>query len=260
MIRTPLLAAFTLLVAAPSLPQPAGHSAAPSHGASYRPIETIRWTYDDEGFHYRGAVRQLRFRHDRSDSSIDADGHPDVQRIVSSIAHAAPGEPVAFSLAREAGTIVCTGRAEDGGRGSGTCRFDPDQSFAAALASRGIAVDDSDEMLALALVDARLATIDGLAESGFHVGGAGDLIAVSALGVTPAYAAELRGAGLKNDNVGNLIAAKALKIDARWLGEMAAAGYPDLDVGKAIQMRALGVTPDYALKMARVMRQAGEIQ
>ena len=86
------------------------------------------------------------------------------------------------------------------------------------------------------------------------------LIAASALGVTPAYAGELRRAGLRIDEVGDLIAARALKIDAAWLGAMADAGYPDLAVGKAIQMRALGVTPDYALKMARVLRQAGEIQ
>jgi hypothetical protein len=38
------------------------------------------------------------------------------------------------------------------------------------------------------------------------------------------------------------------------------AGYSDLDAAKAIQMRALGVSPDYAAKMARVQRRAGEIR
>lgn len=259
MIRTPLLAALTLLVAAPSLPQTAGHPAA-AHARSYRPIETIRWTYGDENLRDGGSARQLRLRHDRSNSSIGSDSDPDVQRIITILMHAAPGQPLSFSLAREAGTIACTGKAEEGGRSSGTCRFDPDQRFAASLASRGIVPDDSDEMLALALVDAHLATVDGLAGEGFRVRDAGNLIAVSALGVTPAYAGELRGAGLRIDDLGDLIAAKALKIDAQWLGDMAHAGYPDLDVGKAIQMRALGVTPDYAMKMARVLRQAGEIQ
>jgi hypothetical protein len=78
--------------------------------------------------------------------------------------------------------------------------------------------------------------------------------------VTPNYARELRGAGLKVDELGDLIAAKALKVDAQWLGEMAHAGYPDLAIGQAIQMRALGVTPDYAVRMTRVLRAVGEIE
>jgi hypothetical protein len=49
-------------------------------------------------------------------------------------------------------------------------------------------------------------------------------------------------------------------VDAAWLGDMARAGYPDLTIGQAIQMRALGVTPDYAVRMARVLHAVGEIQ
>jgi hypothetical protein len=259
MIRLPLLAALTLMTAAPSLPQAVDRGASAAEARSYRPIERIRWTYDDESFP-GGTSRQLRFTHDRSNSSIGADGDPDVQRIVATIAHAAPGEDVTFSLAREAGTLACTGRAEEGGRGSGTCRFVPDNRFASALESRGIAPHDSDDMFALTLVDAHLATVDDLVGQGFRFDDAGDLIAVSALDVTPAYVAELRGGGLKVEELGDLIAAKALKVDAEWLRAMAQAGYPGLAVDQAIQMRALGVTPDYAVRMARVLRAVGEIE
>lgn len=257
MIRMPLLAALTLLTAAPSLPQPSGHPAAEAR--HYRGIETIRWTYRDESYP-GGASRQLRFTHDRSNSSIDSDGHSDVRRTIEMIAHTAPGQTISFTLTREAGTLACAGRGEADGTGSGTCRFDPDDRFAAELARRGIAPDDSDDLVALTLVDAHLATVDGLAGEGFRFDRAGDLIAVSALGVSPAYADELRRAGLKVDELGDLIAARALKIDAAWLTEMGRAGYPDLAVGQAIQMRALGVTPDYAMRMARVLHAAGEIQ
>jgi len=259
-IRTPLLAALTLLVAAPSLPQPAGRSAAVGQSEPYRAIEGIGWTYGNDGSPNGRSTSQLRFSHGDSDSSISLDGDPELQRIVGIVTQAAGGQALSFALRREAGTIACTGRGEGTGRGSGTCRFDPDPSFAAALIERGLPPRDSDEMLALSLVDAHLATADGLAAEGFRLGGAGDLIAVSALGVTPAYAGELRGAGLKIHEIGDLIAARALKIDASWVGTMAAAGYPNLEVGKAIQMRALGVTPEYAMKMARVLRQVGEIQ
>jgi hypothetical protein len=259
MTRLPLLAALMLLTAAPTLPQSTGGAASPAQARSYRPIERIHWTYDDESFAGRSS-RQLRFTHDNSNSSIGADGDPDVQQIVAKIAHTAAGENVTFNLAREAGTLACSGRAEEGGRGSGTCRFAPDNRFAVALESRRIAPDDSDDLLALTLVDAHIATVDDLVAKGFRFDDAGDLIAVSALGVTPNYVGELRGAGLKVDELGDLIAARALKVDASWLRAMAQAGYPDLAVDQAIQMRALGVTPDYAVRMARVLRAVGEIE
>jgi hypothetical protein len=259
MFRTPILAALTLLVAAPSLPQPAARHLAAERSRTYQSIERIRWTNDDESFH-GDSSRQLRFIRDRSNSSISAKGDPEVERIIDTIANSEPGQDIAFSLAREAGTLACAGKAEDGARGSGTCRFDPNDRYAAELARRGIAPDDSDDMMGLTLVDAHLATVDALTSQGLHFGDAGELIAVSALGVTPSYANDLRQAGLHIDAIGDLIAARALKIDAQWLGEMAQAGYPHLEVGKAIQMRALGVTPDYAMKMARVLRTVGEIQ
>ena len=258
MIRTPLLAALTLLVAAPSLPQAANAPAA-AEARAYRPIEAIRWAYGEESFPDGSAVR-LRFEHDRSRSNLGPEDHADVQRILDRIAGAAPGEAISFDLAREAGTLACTGRAEAGGGASGTCRFDPDEGFAAELASRGIAPENSDEMFGLTLVDARLATLDSLTAEGFRFRQDGDFIAVSALGVTSAYARELRGGGLRIDELSDLIAAKALKIDRPWLDDMARAGYPDLEVGKAIQMRALGVTPDYAVRMSRVLHAIGEIE
>jgi hypothetical protein len=259
MFRTPLLAALTLLVAAPSLPQSAARPVQVAEARAYRPIETIRWTYDDES-DPGGSSWQLRFRYDKSNSSVDSDGVPDVRQVIDTIAHAAPGQAVSFNLSREAGGLACIGRAEANGRGSGTCRFDPDNGFAAGLARRGIAPDDSEDLLALTLVNAHVATADALAGDGFRFADSGELIAVSALGVTPAYVSDLRQAGLRVDELGDLIAAKALKVDGQWLGAMARAGYPDLAVGQAIQMRALGVTPDYATRMARVLHAVGEIQ
>lgn len=259
MIRTPLLAALTLLVAAPSLPQSAARPVPVAEARAYRPIETIRWTYDDKSYP-GGSSRQLRFKHDKSNSSVDPRSNPDVQGVIDTIAHAAPGQTISFHLDREAGILACSGHATGNGEGSGTCRFDPDSGFAAGLARRGIAPGDSDDLLALTLVNAHMANVDALTGDGFHFDNSGELIAVSALGVNPDYVSDLRQAGLKVDELGDLIAAKALKVDGQWLGEMARAGYPGLAVGKAIQMRALGVTPDYAMKMARMLHAVGEIQ
>jgi hypothetical protein len=262
MFRTPFVAAIALLAASPTLPRAAEPAAAATPRHAYAAIEKVRWTYGEET--YRGGLhRQLRFSRDERghfNSSVGPDDAADAQAAIAAIERAHPGDAIAFSLTREAGTLACSGRAEDGGRASGACRFDPDQGFAAGLARRGIAPDDGDDLLALTLVDARLATVDGLTADGFRFDGAGDLIAVTALGVSPAYSDQLRGAGLRIDELGDLIAAKALKIDAQWLGDMARAGYSNLAVGQAIQMRALGVTPEYAMKMGRVLHAVHELE
>ena len=260
--RIPFIAALAVLAAAPSLPQPERPAAAAASRHSYPALESVGWSYGYASFH--GAPKnQLRFfRNDRRDfgSGMGPEDGTEVQAIVARIARAHPGDALSFSLTREAGALACSGRAEADGRASGSCRFDPNQGFAAELARRGIAPDDSDAMFGLTLVDAHLATVDALVAEGFRFGNAGELIAVSALDATPAYAGDLRGAGLKVDKIGDLIAAKALNIDAQWLGAMARAGYPNLAVGQAIQMRALGVTPDYALRMGRVLHAVHEIE
>jgi hypothetical protein len=259
MNRLPVLAALTLLVAAPSMPEPATPPTAAAAARIYRPIETIRWRYGDQNTH-QGSSWQLSFEHDRSASTLGPDKSPDLTQVADAIRHTSVGQAVSFTVNREAGSLSCTGRAEAVGRGSGTCRFRPDSHFAAELARRGIAPEDSDDMLGLTLVDARLASVDGLVEQGYRFERADDLIAVAALGVSPSYAGELRTAGLEVAELDDLVAARALRVDAAWLGQMARAGYPKLKVEQAIQMRALGVTPDYAMKMSRVLRTVGEIE
>ena len=260
MLRAPIIAAFALFAAAPSLPQAAvpAENVAPRH--AYPAIERIGWSYGEGSIH-GGPADQLRFFRERHfNSSSGPQESADVKAIIATIAATHAGDRVSFTLTREAGALACSGRAEEGGHASGTCRFDPDQVFAAGLTRHGIAAEDSDAMLGLTLVDAHIATVDGLAAEGFRFQNAGELIAVSALGVTPAYAGDLRAAGLQVDAIGDLIAARALKIDAQWLADMARAGYPDLAVGKAIQMRALGITPDYAIRMGRVLHAVHEIE
>ena len=110
MIRLSFIAALTLLAAAPSLPQAAHRPASAARHREYRPIESIRWSYGKESG--PGSAWQLRFKHGQSDSSIADD--PDVRAVTGQIAHAEPGRAIAFSLAREAGTIACTGLAEPG--------------------------------------------------------------------------------------------------------------------------------------------------
>jgi hypothetical protein len=259
MLRSITLAALTLLAASPTLPQSAASSAEQVAARSYPAIGDIHWVYHEAATLGR-STNQLRFTHDGMNTSFGSDEAPLIMGEHATASLNSPGEAVSFTVVREAGALACTGRVESVGRASGTCRFDPDARFAAGLARRGLPPEDSDQVFALALVDAHRASVDGLMAQGFRFDDADDLVAVAALAVTPGYAGELRDAGLKIDDLDDLVAAKALEVNGRWLHEMAQAGYPALDVDRAIQMRALGVTPEYAMKMARVLRAVGEIE
>lgn len=240
-IRTILAGALLALAAAPCLSREA-----------YPAIDDIDWTYGEE----------TRSRSDRPGFRLSRDGHLSSfdgteaeafmgERVIASLA--SPGEAVSFIVRREAGTLDCKGTVVAVGRAAGSCRFNPDHGFAAELTRRDLAPEDSDQLLVLALVDARMASVDGLSREGFEIAEVDTVIALSALEVTSEFARSLRAAGLSIDDIDNLIAAKAVGVDPAWLQEMAEAGYADLDADRAIHMRALDITPDYARKMSRVM-------
>ena len=258
MVRTPFLAVLTLFAAAPILPQATALSAAEAPPRTYPAIDRIDWSYRDD--EEPGRTKQLRFSHNGMVSSYSPDEAAGIMGELATASLASPGEAVTFTVVREAGALACSGRVERAGSASGACRFDPGKPFTDALSRRGLPPEDSDDVLALTLVDARIASVDGLLDQGYRFDDADDVIAVAALDVSPAYAAELRGAGLKIDDLDDLVASRALHVDAAWLGEMARAGYPGLKVEQAIQMRALGVTPDYAKRMSRVLSALGEIE
>lgn len=241
LIRTVMGSALLALTAAPCLSQDA-----------YPPIEDIDWTYGDEAHDKSG---RPTFRLSRNGHMSSFDGTEAAafmgERVTASLA--SPGEAVSFTVPREAGSISCRGTVIAMGRASGTCRFDPDQAFVAQLQARKLTPDDSDKLLVLALVDARMAPVDDLSREGFEIAGVDTVIALAALDVTPEFARALREGGLVLTETDDLIAAKAVGVDPAWLQGMAEAGYAGLDADRAIQMRALDITPQYARKMSRVM-------
>jgi len=240
-IRTIIAGAILALAAAPCLSREA-----------YPAIDDIDWTYGEENRH-KSDRPTLRLSRNGHMSSFDGTEAAEFmgERVTASLA--SPGEAVSFTVRREAGTIACSGTVVAVGRASGLCRFDPDQGFIARLRERALTPEDSDELFVLALVDARMASVDALSREGFVIDEVGTVVALAALHVTPEFARSLRTAGLVIDDTDNLIAAKAVGVDPAWLRGMAEAGYADLDADRAIQMRALDITPDYARKMSRVI-------
>ena len=248
MLRLPLIAALALTAAAAGTLAYARDNGA---GAPAEPLDDIAWSYRPATTAEARPLLQLT--REGMNSMFDPGDLPEAMASLAAVP-ADPGAPAAFSLVREAGTLACSGKATGEGRVAGTCRFAPDAQFLTALAAQGLRPEDNEDVLALALVDARLASVDGLSRAGYPLEDVDQLMAVSALGVTPAFAGELRAAGLVAEDTEELVTARALEIDATWVREMAEAGYPNLGMDKAIEFRALDVTPDYARRMARVMR------
>ena len=163
--------------------------------------------------------------------------------------------PVRFVIVAEAGRTECSGA-----RGEGHCRFASSPAFETGLAQRGVELERRRDLLALALVDARLALVDQLSRDGLAPANSSHLVAAAALGVTGAWAHELKEAGLAIAEFDDLIAARALKLDGSFIRQMAAAGYPRLSARQAITMKAVGVTPAYAEAMNRVVDAAQAVE
>jgi hypothetical protein len=229
------------------------HAATPAAPRQFHTIEGIEWSYRADQEPHR-----MQLVHEGMQASLDESEAPEIMDVLAAASPSSPGEAVSFSLAREAGALACIGKTTADGDAEGLCRFDPNDDYVTGLTERGLAPEDDNTVLALALVDGRLASVDALSRAGFRIESAEDLIAVAALHVTGEYAAELRGAGLVIDNVDDLVTARAVGLDAEWLTAMAKAGYPNLTVNRAIAMRALDVTPDYARRMKQVVAALGE--
>lgn len=210
---------------------------------------------DDLSFEWRDARSgsvEIRSRDGRSSTTVKRARLSDVSGFEGN-------GPVRFAVAAEAGRTECSGFRK-GARAKGDCRFVSSPSYETGLAQRGVTLERRRDLLALALVDARLALVDELSHDGLAPRDSGDLIAAAALGVTGAWAHDLREAGLDIDKFDDLIAARALELDGPFIRAMAAAGYPRLTARQAITMKAVGVTPSYAAAMNRAADAAQQVE
>jgi hypothetical protein len=134
------------------------------------------------------------------------------------------GGPVRFTLAREAGTIGGEGSFKDS-KGSGTFRFTGNQTFVAAMKSRGFDLEK----------ESRFHAEDNLQER---------LFAATALNVTTALADDLATAGFNLD-VDDLFKAAIFKIDSKFAREMTATGFPNLTMEDLVKARIFKIDADF---------------
>lgn len=213
--------------------------AVPTTRASAEDLRGIEWTAS------LGAEPTIEFSYRTSNTSLSIDN---VGGDIASVRTALnAGGSTAFTIEREPGTLTCSGTLSQPYDGRGTCTFTSDKGFAADLEARHVPARGS-ELLAMALLGANRAMIDGLIQQGVAARSSDDVIAAAALKVTPEYVAGLQKAGLDLRSLEDAIACRALDVDAGYVQAMADAGYHATSE-QIIAMKATGVTPEYARRM-----------
>ena len=157
-----------------------------------------------------------------------------------------------FSLTREAGTILFTGRFE-GNAGMGTYKFTADEGFLSFLEKEGIKADKEKDLMVFYLVNLKKDFVKMLKAQGYAQLSKNDLIPLAALQVTAEYISSVKTAGLAELTLQNLIPLKALNIDAAFVTDIKNSGYKDLTASKLISLKAQGIDGE-AIKNARIAK------
>jgi hypothetical protein len=164
------------------------------------------------------------------------------------------GGPVKFSLVREAGRIDCEGSFQNG-RGSGTFRFAGNQSFLAAMKSRGFDFetdatrqgerDVEDVLFTAAALNVTTALADDLTSAGFGNLQVEDLFKAAIFKVDSAFMREMKASGFPNMGMEELVKARIFKIDAKFVTEATQMGFDKEPFESLVKMRIFKVTPAF---------------
>jgi hypothetical protein len=168
--------------------------------------------------------------------------------------------PVRFSLVREAGTIECEG-SFSGGRGSGTFRFTPNQSFVSAMKARGFDFekdnglmfgDDRDHenrLFAATTLNVTTALADDLLSADFGKLETEDLFKAAIFKVDSKFMREMKESGFPGLGMEELVKARIFKIDANFVREAARMGFDKEPFDSLVKMRIFKVTPEFVAEV-----------
>lgn len=164
------------------------------------------------------------------------------------------GGPVAFTLAREAGTISCEGSFQNG-KGSGTFRFTRNPAFVIAMKSKGFDFESEsgrkryglseDKVFTAAALNVTTALADDLLSAGFGKLGVDDLFKAAIFKIDSAFMREMKATGFPNMNMEDLVKARIFKIDAEFVRQATQMGFDKEPFESLVKMRIFKVTPEF---------------
>jgi hypothetical protein len=155
---------------------------------------------------------------------------------------------VRFRLAREAGTFDFEGMFRDG-RGAGVWTLTPSQSFIGEMRSRGFDNLSEERLVASAMLDVRVKTVDDLKAAGFNNLSMEDVIKATIFHVTPEFISELKSIGFENLGLEDLVKTRIFKIDAAFAREVQAMGFGRESLESLVKLRIFKVTPEFLREM-----------
>jgi hypothetical protein len=170
------------------------------------------------------------------------------------------GGPVKFSLVREAGTIECEGTFQNG-KGSGTFRFTPNQSFVSAMKMRGFDFETAprisddkegqieDRLFAAATLNVTTALADDLNSAGFGKLGVEDLFKAAIFKIDSKFMREMKATGFGDMGMEELVKARIFKIDPDFVKEVSQMGFDKEPFETLVKMRIFKVTPEFVTEM-----------
>jgi beta-lactamase regulating signal transducer with metallopeptidase domain len=160
----------------------------------------------------------------------------------------APSANVAFPIQREAGTFHVEGICRSGVC-AGTYSFEPNQSFGAELAKRGLARPTPQQQMDLALADVGIAFLDELTKNGYARPELTDLVRAAQHGVDTGYLREMAALGYRVGTVDALVHLRDHGVDPNYVRGMADNGFARLSVDELLTARDHGVDPAYVKGM-----------
>jgi hypothetical protein len=187
------------------------------------------------------------------------------------------GQHVSFTLAHDAGSIVCDGWVAHGS-GGGAATFNPNPVYASKMRALGYDNLTPREQLTATMLDISIAYAQDIASvyphlpfrdlvsfRALHIDGsyirsmratfsgadvdAGDIISLQALHVTPGYITQLRQAGFTVSSPHDAVSLMALHVDLPYVKGLASAGYSNLTSSQLIQLRAMHIDAEYIAKV-----------
>jgi len=155
---------------------------------------------------------------------------------------------VRFRLVREAGTFDFEGYFRSG-RGAGVWTLTPSQSFITEMRSRGFDNLSEERLVASAMLDVHVRTVDDLKAAGFNNLSMEDVIKATIFRITPEYISEMKSLGFADLGLEELVKGRIFKIDAAFAREVREMGFAREDMESLVKMRIFKITPDFLREM-----------
>lgn len=200
------------------------------------------------------AENELQFTFNRrtlgGHSSMSGNGYSldEFQGLSRSQVIANTNTPVSFRLMREAGTVECEGSFRDG-KGAGSWRLIPSQSFRSAMSSRGYNDLTDEQMFTSVMINVTSKFVDDFKSIGFAQPAYKDVIKGRIFNITPQFAAEMKSLGFDNLELEELVKARIFQVDAEFVRQVQGMGFERQSLEGLVKLRIFKITPEFISEM-----------